>query len=529
MTGKTDYNTTETTKSLPKAGARENCGYVLLICSILLMISAIFKYKENELNRIFKAGGLMLVITVVTLTTLGNTKIYATDTTGIEIKFYESLIGTNKNVTIALNNNMKSINKQTAKSNNDNIIEIKNSNGEAIEDTANIKTGDKIQTGTEEYETIIYGDSNKDGTICGEEDIKTIVNDYLGKNKLQGIEKIAANLANEDEKLDTDDIMKMIKVYNGKSTNIIDKEPEGNIEPKKISDYVKIGDYIEYTPQSETTTYKIESKYSGYGNDVEVTQDNLKWRVLNINEDGTIDVISDEPTSEDVYFEGALGYNNGVYLLNDYCKTLYSNSSIGATARSLNIEDIQNKMDLSVWDYHNYSEYGNTRTYETNKNYPYQWTQEKTEKSKIDGNLINGTIGQSEQKELTEKTYSEATTSIEVQKTYWNRNNSDMQSNFQKADTRDNTKANSMYYELLCNNGTSHYWLASRFAGTSNSSDADFGLHFVTSGNVYGIGMFYSGAHVSSNTTRVRPVVSLPSNIINIDTDYNTAKTWKLK
>lgn len=206
--------------------------------------------------------------------------------------------------------------------------------------------------------------------------------------------------------------------------------------------------------------------------------------MLNINEDGTIDVISDEPTSEDVYFEGALGYNNGVYLLNDYCKTLYSNSSIGATARSLNIEDIQNKMDLSVWDYHNYSEYGNTRTYETNKNYPYQWTQEKTEKSKIDGNLINGTIGQSEQKELTEKTYSEATTSIEVQKTYWNRNNSDMQSNFQKADTRDNTKANSMYYELLCNNGTSYYWLASRYANASSSSLAAFGLRSVNSGSV---------------------------------------------
>ena len=155
--------------------------------------------------------------------------------------------------------------------------------------------------------------------------------------------------------------------------------------------------------------------------------------------------------------------------------------------------------------------------------------QEKTEKSKIDGNLINGTIGQSEQKELTEKTYSEATTSIEVQKTYWNRNNSDMQSNFQKADTRDNTKANSMYYELLCNNGTSHYWLASRYANTNHSSNADFGLRRVDYGDVSGNNVFSSGAGVYYYYNRVRPVVSLPSNIINIDTDYNTAKTWKLK
>ena len=515
---------------MPKAGTRENCGYVLLICSIFLMLSAIFKYKEKELNKIFKAGGLMLVITVVTLTTVGNLKTYAAETTGkIEIKFYENLIGTSKNATIALNNNTKNISKQTAKSNNSNITEIKNSSGQIIEDTANIKTGDKIQVGTDEYEVILYGDSNKDGTICGTEDIMTIVNDYLGKNKLEGIEKIAANLANGDEKLDTDDIMKMIKVYNGESTNIVDKVPEGSIEPKKISDYVKIGDYVEYTPQSEITAYTVESRYSGYDDDQELTQDNLKWRVLNINEDGTIDLISDGATSKEVDLKGSLGYNNGVYLLNDYCKTLYSNSSIGATARSLNIEDIQDKMDLSVWDYHNYNGDGTTKTYETNKNYPYQWEQEKTEKSKIDGNLINGTLGQSEQKELTEEKYSEATTSIEVEGTDWSRSAEKMKSNFKEADTRDETKANSMYYELLCNNGNLCYWLASRYANPDFSSYAIFGLRYVSFGDMLCKTLFYSDADVDYLSNRVRPVVSLKSNIINIDTDYDTEGTWKLK
>ena len=104
-----------------------------------------------------------------------------------------------------------------------------------------------------------------------------------------------------------------------------------------------------------------------------------------------------------------------------------------------------------------------------------------------------------------------------------------MQSNFQKADTRDNTKANSMYYELLCNNGTSDYWLASRFANTFSSSNAAFGLRYVINGHVYGTSMFYSDADVNYNYNRVRPVVSLPSNIINIDTDYNEVGTWKLK
>lgn len=528
-TGKTTTST-EATKILPKAGTRENCGYVLLICSIFLMLSAIFKYKENELNKIFKAGGLMLVITVVTLTTVGNIKTYAADTTGkIEIKFYENLIGNNKNATIALNNNTKNISKQTAKSNDSNIIEIKNSNGKTIEDTTNIKTGDKIQTGTEEYEVILYGDSNKDGTICGTEDIMTIVNDYLGKNELEGIEKIAANLANEDEKLDTDDIMKMINVYNGESTNIVDKVPEGSIEPKKISDYVKIGDYVEYTPQSETTSYTVESKYSGYDDDQEFTQDNLKWRVLNINEDGTIDLISDGTISENVYLEGALGYNNGVYLLNDYCKTLYSNEDLNAISRSLNIEDIINKMDLNVWNYHSFSGYGTTKKYETDKNYPYQWTQEKTEKSKIDGSTINGTLGQSEQEELTEETYDEATTSIEVEQIEWYRSASDMEVGFKKANTRDSTKTNSMYYELLCDYGKSDYFLASRGTGIEYSSGADFGLKFVVHGDINYDPLITSNAAEGKLYYSVRPVVSLKSNIINLDTDYNTTGTWKLK
>ena len=519
---------------MPKAGTRENCGYVLLICSIFLMLSAIFKYKEKELNKIFKAGGLMLVITVVTLTTVGNLKTYAAETTGkIEIKFYENLIGTSKNATIALNNNTKNISKQTAKSNNSNITEIKNSSGQIIEDTANIKTGDKIQVGTDEYEVILYGDSNKDGTICGTEDIMTIVNDYLGKNKLEGIEKIAANLANGDEKLDTDDIMKMIKVYNGESINIVDKVPEGSIEPKKISDYVKIGDYVEYTPQSEITAYTVESKYSGYNEDLQNIQNNLKWRVLNVNEDGTIDLISDDVCGY-LRLSGALGYNNGVYLLNDYCKTLYSNSSIGATARSLNIEDIQDKMDLSVWDYHNDVYYGDVETFETNKKYPYQWTQEKTEKSKIDGNLINGTLGQSEQKELTEETYSEATTSIEVEIKSWDRSSEKMKSNFKEADTRDKTKSNSMYYELLLyiNNKYPFYWLATRVTSDWNHNSVAFGLYSVDYENgIIDSTLFKSdeGDGEWEYTKRLLPVVSLPSNIINIDTDYDTEGTWKLK
>lgn len=53
------------------------------------------------------------------------------------------------------------------------------------------------------------------------------------------------------------------------------------------------------------------------------------------------------PTSKTlykVYFRGALGYNNGVYLLNNICKERYSNSSFNAIARSINENDIISQM-----------------------------------------------------------------------------------------------------------------------------------------------------------------------------------------
>lgn len=307
------------------------------------------------------------------------------------------------------------------------------------------------------------------------------------------------------------------------------------INDMPITSIIKIGDYVAYTPQSTTTSYTFESKYSGYSSDQTKSQDSLKWRVLNVNEN-TIELISDTPTSSTVYFQGALGYNNGVYLLNEFCNTLYRNTEKGATARSLNIEDIEEKMDVSVWDYRSYTsetntKYGDTYTNTANRYYPSQWIQEKTEKSKIDGNASTGESGRSEQTLLTEITSGQASTSIEVQQTYWYRSNSDIKSNFKKANTRseDTTIVKSMYYELLCNNGTSNYWLASRYANTSSSTLVDFGLQDIYEGAVQGSDMFISDASLDSYERYVRPVVSLPISSIDITKEYNESTGWSLK
>ena len=69
---------------------------------------------------------------------------------------------------------------------------------------------------------------------------------------------------------------------------------------------------------------------------------------------------------------GAKGYNNGVYILNDICKTLYSNKDLGVIARSITIEDIEAgfneagktaRDDYNKYNSFSYPQYGNTFTF----------------------------------------------------------------------------------------------------------------------------------------------------------------------
>ena len=105
-----------------------------------------------------------------------------------------------------------------------------------------------------------------------------------------------------------------------------------------------IGDEVAYTYDTVSGGYSLTAAKSGYTSDQTVAQSSttLKWKIINKDESkGTIDIVSAEPTSNKVCFEGALGYNNGVYLINDICEKLYSNTAKGIKARSINLEDME--------------------------------------------------------------------------------------------------------------------------------------------------------------------------------------------
>ncbi len=102
-----------------------------------------------------------------------------------------------------------------------------------------------------------------------------------------------------------------------------------------------VGKYIDYIPESGTFSEHTNVNYSGSSDNSQLsTEMNLKWRILSAD-NNKLTLISDRPTSSKLKLYGVNGYNNGVLLLNNACEAMYSNSSLGATGRSIKIEDIE--------------------------------------------------------------------------------------------------------------------------------------------------------------------------------------------
>ena len=269
---------------------------------------------------------------------------------------------------------------------------------------------------------------------------------------------------------------------------------------------IKVGDYIDYSPDATAQTIyskdKLTSTITGSSsNTSDITRDTtLKWQVLKINEDGSMDIIG-TPTSQSIYFSNALGYNNGVYVMNDICKTLYSRS--GIEARSVNVEDFEYWLEKTGKTNIKGTTYNQPKTYESNKKYPYLYQYEVGAGINSDA-VGSGTLGLSQTYKnengytngITTNTSSEATGgNLTVTQTYW---------------STGITEANFGEGAKVLSNGTG-YWLASRFAICS-SGDARFGLRCARY-DLSGYGMFYSDGDTLNSYYRLRSVVSLKSSV----------------
>lgn len=279
---------------------------------------------------------------------------------------------------------------------------------------------------------------------------------------------------------------------------------------------IQVGDYVNYKYDT-APNYMLTEATCGIapGDDSNPTagipqETELKWKILSINNDGSIDLISDTPTTTNAYFAGPLGYNNGVYLINDICAKQYSNKSLGVTARSLALDDIEAKMNAegiaarnAFIDSNTGIQYGKTKIYTgSNSYYPNLYAQENgsginTTEVKKDG------IGKSDRYYTTptRETYSQASTSgLTVSQNYYYFSNSSYfnDSNFY-----------SMVFET-----NSKYWLASRYS-YCYLDHADFGLYYMEGAWLADYPLCDSKKTAFNRDYYLRPVVTI--NLYDID------------
>ena len=112
-----------------------------------------------------------------------------------------------------------------------------------------------------------------------------------------------------------------------------------NYKVPTIADKVKVGDYVEYIP--DTAKYTTDTNNTGYTSAQTLNTETKDWRVLYVNsETGEVLLTTNGIVNDGTYLQGKKGYFRGPTELNNICKALYSNSSLGITARSMTIEDL---------------------------------------------------------------------------------------------------------------------------------------------------------------------------------------------
>ena len=110
-------------------------------------------------------------------------------------------------------------------------------------------------------------------------------------------------------------------------------DADNNNQPQDNSIFnVELGSYISYIPSKNS--YTTDKTYTGYtSNQTIIPQELTLWRVIRINQDNTVDIISEYVSSTRVYFNGITGYRNLVYYLNDVLAQQYRNDYYTVSAR----------------------------------------------------------------------------------------------------------------------------------------------------------------------------------------------------
>lgn len=300
---------------------------------------------------------------------------------------------------------------------------------------------------------------------------------------------------------------------------------DGTISEKVRSNVIKIGDYVQYIPDTVSTTDEkytnLISELGTYSGSTEnntstLIQENLNWRVLDVV-DGEVRLISEVPTTSVIKLYGYNGYNNAVYLIDKACSTLYSKSGYIDKVQNLKIEDLEKYMKkIPAKDELPYSP-PSPSTY-----YPSILIQEKNQTVIPDDDTIQSEtiLDLSEQTEPINQTKAKKVNSWKIKKTnYWVLSS--------KVEDFKQTE----YYNLFIlneekNNYYTSYWMSSRCVNC-DSDNAAFRVRCINSGDIKAEATYGSLNNSFTLTKSFRPIITLNSDVqidaTNTEKDGTTA------
>ena len=291
------------------------------------------------------------------------------------------------------------------------------------------------------------------------------------------------------------------------------------------SNGIQIGDYVNYTPYTESNTYKTKTTGdldTGISEQTLTRTEGTVWRVIKV--DSTKNEIIITPTDvvntdTKLKLYGAPGYINHKNILNDVSDKLYSNTQLGLTARSMILEDLDYTISDATTGYYAYYPDGtssvpnvtyNGKTYTGKahisvstsgyKNYRF-WEYDKADNTVTE--TINGK----------EYTYGYPTSNKPVLVS---------RKRYTATAGTNTTTARALI-------GSNYGWLASSYVNTATSY-SDFYVRYVYSSGMSNYRLAGSSGSAYSDSYGVRPVVPLSYAIklVESGTKVEEDKTYKV-